>query len=94
MRSLAFRADAWSRTEISPRSAKRIDIIIRTVVVLPAPFASERFSDTFEDNNVLHHEGFPLLIFPLNRVTQLIFPEARRNLAETGKLVKGRLKDA
>src|SRR5260370_38186930 len=38
MRFFASSADAWPSTDNAPESGKRIDMIIRIVVVLPAPF--------------------------------------------------------
>src|SRR3954465_3792332 len=38
MRSLASSAEAWPSTDNVPASGKMIDIIMRIVVVLPAPF--------------------------------------------------------
>ena len=37
MRSFASSADVWPSTETSPESGKRIDMISRMHVVLPAP---------------------------------------------------------
>ena len=38
-------------------------------------------------SKITWHGRFPFLIFPLNRTTQLIFPESRWDFAKTGKLV-------